>query len=66
MWLAEKLRLHEMIKIHPPFSIRSFRELGRSFADRPRQGSREGPRGQFIREPQEKIILPKNKKVEGR
>ena len=27
MWLAEKLRLHEMIKIHPPFSIRRFGDL---------------------------------------
>ena len=57
------MRLHEMIKIHPPFSIRTTRGLGRTTADRPRQGSREGPRGQFVREPQEKIILPKKLKA---
>ena len=63
MWLAEKLRLHEMIKIHPPFSIRALGEPCRASAARPRLGSREGPRGQFVREPQEKIILPKKLKA---
>ena len=32
-------------------------------ADRPRQGSREGPRGKFLREAQEKTILPKKLKA---
>ena len=60
---GEKLRLHEMIKIHPPFSIRSLAGPGRRSADRPRQGPREGPRGQFVHGPQEKIILPKKLKA---
>ena len=52
-----------MIKIHPPCSIRALGEPCRALAGRPRQGSREGPRGQFVREPQEKIILPKKLKA---
>ena len=34
--LGEKLRLHEMIKIHPPFSIRALGEPCRSSAAWPR------------------------------
>ena len=52
-----------MIKIHPGFVRVWNRGVWVGNAGRPRQGSREGPRGQFVREPQEKIILPKKLKA---